>query len=356
MFQNYCFETFFFILLFGNNFFRKMSIRGEEFHSIIENVFEDVNGIHVSEQLQINCPRCQERNGLPYPDGKFNLEINTAKRVFRCWCCDEPRFSGSLGYLIKLYGSNIEYEMYKSYADIYGAYDNEENEEEYEEEYVTVKLPMETISFTDMDVENPEHFEAYNYLVNERKISREIILKYRLGFCVSGKYSKRIIIPSFNKNGEINYFVARSYNPKEKKKYDNPKSDKDKIIFNEGYINWDSVVFLVEGVFDMFHIPNCIPMLGKTLSKTLFFELKKHKPKIVVLLDPDAWKNEMEIYSILNLIYDSDDSANVRLINLKEIYDIDEINKNIGREKIIELLYGARKLNNNDCFDRFLKK
>ena len=59
-------------------------IRGQEFHSIIENVFGDVQGLMQSEQIQVNCPQCQEREGLSEPDGKFNLEINTGKRMFRC--------------------------------------------------------------------------------------------------------------------------------------------------------------------------------------------------------------------------------------------------------------------------------
>ena len=45
-------------------------IRGQEFHNIVQNVFGDVNGLQVSEQVQVNCPHCQEREGLAYPDGK----------------------------------------------------------------------------------------------------------------------------------------------------------------------------------------------------------------------------------------------------------------------------------------------
>ena len=62
-------------------------IKGQEFHAIIQNIFGDVHGYMQTEQLQVNCPRCQEREGLSYPDGKYNLEINTGKRMFRCWKC-----------------------------------------------------------------------------------------------------------------------------------------------------------------------------------------------------------------------------------------------------------------------------
>lgn len=323
-------------------------IRGQEFHSIIQNIFKDVNGYLQSEQLQVCCPRCQEREGLSHPDGKFNLEINTAKRVFRCWKCDEPRFSGSLGRLIRMYGSHMDYEIYKSYAGIYHNYTTPEEEDV---EYARVRLPEEMIHISNLDENNPEHLEAYNYLVLERKISRDVMLRYRLGFCTTGKYAKRIIIPSYDANGELNYFVGRSYDPKEKKmKYRNPEADKDKIIFNEGLVNWDSTVYLVEGVFDMLSFPvNTIPMLGKTLSTTLFIKLNEIKPNVVVLLDPDAYKSSIELYYNLYTIYVGCEER-VRIVKLPTEEDLDELRRNHGMDEIIKSLYTARGLTTDDYF------
>jgi len=329
-------------------------VRGQEFHSIIENIFGDVQGLMQSEQLQVNCPMCQERDGLSEPDGKYNLEINTGRRVFRCWKCDEPRFSGSLGRLIRTFGTSADYDLYKSYAGSILDYDYEEDEKEY----VAVKLPEEMILFSQMDAGNLEHFEAYNYMINDRKISREIILKYRLGFCTTGKYEKRIIIPSYDANGEVNYFVGRTYDPKmeKKRKYDNPKSDKDKIIFNEGLVNWDSTVYLVEGVFEMLSFPvNIIPMLGKTLSTTLFMKLKNLKPDVVVLLDPDAYKSSVELYFMLYTIYVGCEER-VKIVELPTTYDLDNMRKRDGIEEVIKSLRGARYLTVDDYFINKLQK
>jgi hypothetical protein len=332
-------------------------VRGQEFHAIIQNIFGDVNGYLQSEQLQVNCPRCQEREGLSYPDGKFNLEINTGKRMFRCWKCDEPKFSGSLGRLIRTFGSHIDYEMYKSYAGIFQDYVFNDDEEK---EVIQIKLPEEMISFSQMDVTNPEHFEAYNYLVNERKISRDIILKYRLGFCTTGKYAKRIIIPSFDKDGEINYFIGRYYGSdlkiRKKLPYLNPHADKDAIIFNEGLVNWDSTVYLVEGGFEMLSFPvNIIPMLGKTLSTTLFLKLQELKPDVVVLLDPDAYKNAVELYYTLSTIYVGCEER-VKIVKLPTEEDLDELRKNQGIDEVIKSLYGARGLIVDDYFINKLQK
>jgi hypothetical protein len=328
-------------------------IRGQEFHVILQNIFNDIQGVNVSEQLQVDCPRCSELDGLSYGDGKHNLEINTAKRVFRCWRCQDPPFSGSLGRLIRTFGTSIDYDLYKSYAGSYNEYSNEDDEKEY----APVLLPEEMISFADIDFKNPEHFEAYNYLVAERKISKEIINKYRLGFCITGKYTKRIIIPSYDKNGEINYFVGRSYDPKEKKKkYDNPKSDKDKIIFNEGYINWDSTIYLMEGAFEMLSFPiNPVIMLGKMISSALFLRLKELKPDVVILLDPDAYKNSIELFYILHTIYVGCEER-VKIVKLPAKDDLDELRRNYGIDEVIKSLYTARGLTVDDYFISKLQK
>lgn len=321
-------------------------IRGGEFHDIIYNIFQDVRGLHDGEQLQVNCPRCQEQDGLPYPDGKYNLEINTAKRMFRCWKCDEPKFSGSLGRLIRTFGSFTDYELYKSYGSVFRDYDGEVEEKEF----VNVHLPEEMIPFSKMDASNTEHFEAYNYLVGERQFTREIILKYRLGFCITGKYAGRIIIPSFDAEGEVNYFVSRAYKNGLKQKFMNPEVDKGLFIFNEGYVNWDSTVYLVEGVFEMLSFPvNIIPLLGKDLLDALFFKLKEMKPNVVILLDPDAFKSSIDLFYKLHAIYIGIEDR-VKLVKLPTEDDLDELRKNKGHDEVLKALYSARGLTVDDHF------
>jgi len=333
-----------------------MNIKGQEFHSILEHVFGEVNGVGVSEQLQANCPRCQERDGLSHPDGKFSLEINTAKRQFHCWRCDEPKFSGSLGKLMRLYGSHSDYEIYKSYA---GAFSEYYFDGEYEEEpeYQAVELPAEIIYFSQMDASNKEHFEAYNYLINTRRLTRETILKHRLGFCITGKYQRRIIIPSYDEHGDVNYFVARTFGVSSKKNppYDNPKSNKFDIIFNDGMVNWDSTIYLVEGAFDMLSVPNGIPLLGKVLSQLLFSKLKEIKPEIIILLDPDAYSNAIDLFYQIQSIYIGCEER-VKIVKLPNELDIDELRRVQGMDDVISSLRTARGLTVDDYFTRKLQK
>lgn len=328
-------------------------VKGKEFHPIIEKIFVDVNNLYNSEQIQVNCPRCQEREGLRYPDGKYNLEINTAKRVFRCWKCEEPRFSGSLGKLIRLFGSEVDYELYKSYASVFQDFSYSG---EGDEQIISVSLPSEMISFANMDASNPDHFEAYNYLVNDRMISRETILKYRLGFCLEGRYANRIIIPSYDEFGDINYFVARAYKSGMKPPYKNPKVDKMKIIFNEGLINWDSTIYLVEGAFEFLSFPvNIVPLLGKDLSIPLFYKLKERKPNIVILLDPDAFKTAIQLFFNLQTIYHGFEER-VKIVKLPTMEDLDELRKRVDKRELLKALYSARGLTIDDYFKKKLYK
>ena len=324
-------------------------IRGRELHSIVHSVFGEVKNYLEAEQIQVNCPVCQERDGLAYPDDKFNLEINTAKKQFRCWKCDNPEFSGSLGRLIRMFGTHSDYEIYKSYASTFGGYDHTDDFEEYE--YKVVSLPKEMILFANMDAGNQDHFDAYNYMILDRKIDRNTLIKFKIGFCTEGRYAKRVIIPSYDRFGNVNYFVGRSYDPLEKKKkYLNPNIDKNKIIFNEGYVNWDSTVYLVEGAFEFLTFPiNTIPLLGKTVFDYLLRKLREHKPNVIIVLDPDAYKKSIELYFAISTLYSGHENK-IRLVKLPNNDDLDEVRKKFGVDEVVKQLYSARYLTVDDYF------
>lgn len=324
-------------------------VSGIEFHYIIGNIFDnDVRGLYDSEQLQVNCPRCQKRDGLSTSDGKYNLEINTNKKVFKCWKCETPKFKGNLGYLIKLFGNSSYYELYKSYLgfdiDKYLNDGEDHNIEDIED--IVVKLPNEFILFRDIDINNVDHLTAYNYMVLDRKIPYEKIIKYNVGFCVTGEFGGRIIIPSYNLFGDVNYFTARSY-LNHKNKYKNPKKDRTSIIFNENRINWDSTIYLVEGGFDMLSTPpNTIPLLGKDIYDKLTTELILYKPNVIVILDPDAINKQIEIVEKLKTLYGKY-SNRIRMVVL-ENFDIDEINNKFGKNSVINELKKCRDISIDD--------
>ena len=235
------------------------------------------------QQISYDCIECDEDKH------KGNLEINYGLHVYKCWACG---ISGPLGKLIDLYGNKKHKKVYKLFQP--------EDLKPKEKKKEKLKLPKSFTLFKDSSNIYPVRKQAYNYL-KSRGITDEIIEKYNIGFCDDGSFSGRIIIPSYDKEGELNYFIARSWDPRTKAKYKNPTAEKDKIIFNESLIDWKKDITLVEGAFDSVFVPNSIAMLGKHLSELLFETLyKKAKKNIIIATDGDAWEAGLRIYNELN--------------------------------------------------------
>lgn len=270
-------------------------------YDAIVDLLDDVLGEHrmhneYKGQLTYCCPTCSyDIKGLDEPDGKFNLEVNYKLGVYHCWVCSETHNThGSLFKLFKKFGTKKQLKQYKILTP--------DTDEEYVRQYKRVELPKEFISFkTASKGMKLTHYynQAYNY-VKSRNITDSMIEKYNIGFCYQGEYANRIIIPSYDKEGEINYFIARSYESKPFMKYKNPEAQKEIIIFNESLIDWSKPIYLVEGAFDSIFLENAIPMLGKVLSEHLFNILYERAVQIIIVLDPDASDNEELIYNTLN--------------------------------------------------------
>ena len=85
-------------------------------------------------------------------------------------------------------------------------------------------------------------------------------------------YQNRIIIPSYDSDGQLNYFVGRDFY-KSNMKYKNPPIPKDIIGFDL-YVDWDEPIILCEGVFDAMAIKNnSIPLFGKTILPKLYSKI-----------------------------------------------------------------------------------
>jgi len=173
-----------------------------------------------------------------------------------------------------------------------------------------------------------------NYLKG-RGITQDIIDKYDIGFAYEGDYAGRIIVPSFDKEGELNYFVSRSWNPKTRMKYKNPEAAKEFLIFNESRINWDEDIWIVEGVFDGFFVPNSIPLLGKFINDNLWEILyQRAKKDIIVCLDDDAWEDAKRVYYKLSggKLY-----GRIKLVKLPEGKDLGDLRGVIPEGSYVEL-------------------
>ena len=156
-----------------------------------------------------------------------------------------------------------------------------------------VRLPKEFLSLT-YKHPSPVYKHAMFYL-SKRGITYEDILKYNIGYCDDGIYSNRVIIPSYDSEGQLNFFVGRDIFDS-KMKYRNCSTTKNIIGFDL-FINWDEPITLCEGVFDAIAIKrNAIPLFGKTVSKILMKKIyEKQVKSIYILLDRDAIKDSIKM-------------------------------------------------------------
>ena len=306
--------------------------------------------------FEFNCPKCAEENGY-IADNKYNLSVSIAKGggLFNCWKCSthSDDMKGRIYKLFKQYGNETLWSEYKEcltsireselYRMNFSSTDFSIQEETCSEE---LKLPENYTEFNNFSKKT----RAYFYL-KERGVGDDIIRKYKIGYTTwdkeNYKTSNRIVIPSYNSYGELNYWVARDFTSKSKLKYVNPTVEKKNIIFGENLVNWDNDITLCEGAFDAIVIPNSIPLLGKSLTKDykLHYQLyKKANGYINIFLDGDdvGRKAAKELYKELNngRLYNR-----IRYIPLREDLDPSKIYELWGKKGIIQHLANSCKIN-----------
>jgi DNA primase len=229
-----------------------------------------------------HCPFCNHR--------KPKLEINfltneKGENPWECWVC-QTRGRSIKSLLRQLKTPNgIAREVLKYLPK--GVQTNYYND-------TVVELPKEFKPLYNADSKSFAANQVKKYLY-ERGLNDNDFIKYGIGYCTSGEYGGRIIIPSYSESNTLNFFVARTYDGNYYK-YKNPEASKD-IIFFENLINWDLPIVLCEGVFDAMAIRrNAIPILGKSLSTTLYKKLLTSSVQdIYVALDTDAKTKAVEI-------------------------------------------------------------
>ena len=307
---------------------------------LIVEILEDVLGnskkhYENKSQISFDCPVCSSIKGLDCGDGKGNLEVNYNHHVYKCWACSETYGThGTLNKLIRKYGNKTHLKQYQLVIP-------EDKRIVREKEKVVINgLPKEFTSLT-IDRNDSGYKQAIQYL-KKRNIGLDLIEKYNLGYANTGDYRGRIIFPSYDSDGNINYFLGRSYEKYTKLKYKNPEVSKMDIIFNEGKINWDSNIYLVEGVFDHITLPNSIPMLGKVLNDLLFKKLIDcASAKVIIVLDNDAEKDAINLYRRLN---STKLNGRVLMVYMPKRFDLSDVHQKLGSNGVIKLITTAKRI------------
>ena len=229
-----------------------------------------------------SCPFCHHH--------KPKLEVNFTENKeginqWACWAC------GKKGKTIRSLFKQVEVDS-SYFHELSKLVKNVSRDDIGEVKHSILELPKEFKTFLNNKDIISRH--AFTYL-KERDITKQDILKYNIGYCDSGQYAKMIVIPSYDANGKLNYYTARSFEKDPYTKYRNPETSRDIIPF-ELFINWDLPIILCEGPFDAMAIKrNAVPLFGKNIQSSLMKKLVESKvQKIYIALDNDAVKQALK--------------------------------------------------------------
>jgi DNA primase len=250
---------------------------------------------------------------------KPKLQVNIKNGKWHCWV------SGQGGHNLFQLFKKVKATK-KQYQELNELSDN------FSFEYVPTKQENKEVKLPDeykpmwTKSNSPTYKHALKYL-QSRGVSQDDMIKYSIGYCEDGLYSNRIIIPSYDNEGQLNFFIGRDIFDS-KLKYRNSPTPKDIIGF-ELFVNWEEPILLVEGALDAITSKvNSIPLFGKTIMNNLKRKILEKKVKtLYVALDNDAVKDSMKIVEEL-----MNEGIKVHMIKLTEKDPND-----IGYEKFTDI-------------------
>ena len=233
-------------------------------------------------ELMVPCPVCKK------PKLKMNIRLDSD--LYHCWVCNTK--GRNLGRLIKM----KKPDLVSVYFDRFNkGFKYSALETEFELDPVELPEGFRVI----MDSLHDPSALAVRKYANTRGINDAMLWRIRAGYSDEWKWRRRLIVPSFDCDGNLNYFVSRDIGDS-KYKYINAKANKRAIIFNNIDIDWSkNQVLLVEGPLDLVKCLNINStcLLGSSLTEDskLFQAIVQNSMDVILALDPDAYKKQLVI-------------------------------------------------------------
>ena len=276
------------------------------------------------DYYQFTCPFHVGRNGP-----KLGVSLGTGK--WGCWVC--PAKGSTVNGLFRKLGTDEQ--KVRLSKDLF------QEKVHFQREKISLSLPKEFIPLTEPST-SFFHVKSKNYLLS-RGVTELDICKHNIGYCTSGKYSDMVIMPSYNENGQLIFFTARSILNEPKRRFDAPANVDKNVVFDENLINWNEPLVIVESKLDAIIVRrNAYPLNGKVLTDKLKEKiLNSNVKEIYSALDGDALNDVMR-----HAKYFINHGIDVYKVNIPE----DEDPTSLGHEKIWELINQAEKVTESMIF------
>lgn len=276
------------------------------------------------EELLFKCPKCDHH--------KKKLNINIVSGYYHCWVCD---FKGK-GFVSLLKNINAPKNYYSYFKN--DKYYKKQQINTSKENTRVLELPPEFNSL----ISNKSSLQVKPFLnyCKMRNISETDIFRYNIGYCTSGLFKNKLIVPSYDSNQKLNFYCGRDIYDTNYK-YQLCDHSKNMIGF-ESLINFNKQITLTEGVFDAISIRyNAIPLFGTIMPSNLKIELIKHHPPVInVVLDNDAEEKAIQMCDFL-----MKNNLNVKFVKLNE----KDPNK-LGFKKIWQIINSTALLTESELF------
>lgn len=229
---------------------------------------------------QFWCPFCNDDN-----HNKRKLAVRIEDGLTHCWVCGWR--TKNIARIASLIGMR---KLLPELEKIYGEVKSDPSEPEPPKD-ITLPKGFKLIGeLLKQDVRDPDHLMCLKYLAG-RNITENVAWAFRIGVANDAMSRRRVIVPSFDEEGKLNYFTARSAD-NAWPKYLNPEALRRSIVFNEIDIDWTRELTIVEGPFDLLSCygMNATCALGSWLDEryTLFKKIVLNKTPVVLAFDPDA--------------------------------------------------------------------
>jgi len=277
-----------------------------------------------------NCPFCKHH--------KQKLEIHPETQNWHCWVC------GTKGKSLFTLFKRLDVKPY-ILSELSAAIPNSKKRFELDaedEKQEICKLPEQYIPLWITKDKNFLWKTCIKYL-QERGVTAQDILKYRIGYCTDGRYKDMIIFPNYNKLGQLTYFTTRTFLKNNSVKFINPPYSRNIVGF-EMQLNWNLPIILVESALDAIVLKrNASPLYGTTLSKSLKYQILENKVKdLYIALDSDALKK-----SIKHAEYLMGFGVNVHFVKIPEGQDPNSL----GYTNMWKLINSSEQLDEEKLFE-----
>ena len=259
-----------------------------------ESVFGSGRMARNCRNFDVRCPVCLEKG--PVPPDKKKLAILTEDDRCHCWVCGYK--SRTLAPLIRKYGTHSQLQEYVQRFMPAGTSTWHPRCMIITGEAPPpppIQLPKDFKLFAASRSRDPDVAAMRRYLV-QRGLSDDDLWFYKLGYSNEPMWHRRVIMPSFDKDGALNHFVGRTIDKGRKPKYESPEGDRRQVIFNEINIDWSRQLVVCEGAFDLVKCgDNAVPLLGSDLNEesALFNAIVAHGTPVALALDADMRLTKM---------------------------------------------------------------